>query len=462
MRRWLVCLGVAVSLAVAAPGARGAADGTRGKVAGVMMVTPQSGANLDPAEAQRVRAAGANAAGITVYWETTDDQNAVRREAVSISDEPLRASIRTARQAGLEVILHLMLHCRTCPNKWRGDIDPSDPEAFFESYRTMVAHYADIAEAEGVSSLFIGSEMNSVQHYADEWRAVAAEARERFDGTLVYEVNWDATAGFEFADALDEVGVSAYFPLTDKPRPTVAEIKAAWQLDRSGGASWFDRVKALSASTGKRVVFGEVGYRSTEYGGRRPWEAYGDERFHAQTQANLYQALLETFEDQSWWSGTTWWEWTRTSGSEGRGFTPRDKPAEALLRSWWAEGKRPGRGTVHPDGSLITDASPVAAPSGDRAAATPSRRGAPTTASVTTGAPTSVGQAAASEVTVAGAAAPVARGALGETPQSDGPGGAGVVAGAVLVLVPLSIASALLLRRARTRAREVLLPSEFS
>ena len=39
-------------------------------------------------------------------------------------------------------------------------------------------------------------------------------------------------------------------------------------------------------------------------------------------------------------SGVIWWEWTGgDGGAEDFGYTPKNKPAEHVLRSWFAETK---------------------------------------------------------------------------------------------------------------------------
>jgi hypothetical protein len=359
-----------------APG-RAATDGTRAKQMGFMVVTPSSGsgAQTTPAELQRVAATGANTAGVTVYWGTTDDQNGVAPEPGTISDDALRSVLSNARSAGLKTMLHLMLHCPTCPDRWRGQIDPDDKDAFFQSYKDMVSHYAAVAAQERVSTLFIGSEMNSVQEDAEAWRGVAATARRSFHGTLSYEVNWDSITRVKFWDVLDLIGVSAYFPLTDEENPSIAHLNKAWTVPRSQwfyGRGWAEELAALSRSTGLRVMFGEVGYRSTTNAAARPFEAYSPGTYSAETQSNAMQSLLLTFEDQSWFAGVTWWDWYLPRSTDDTGFTPRDKSAETVLTRWWKDGWRPAE---IPDDGTAPDLSTTAMTT--RSGRAPVREGAP-------------------------------------------------------------------------------------
>jgi hypothetical protein len=321
-------------------------DGTGGKQVGFMVATPSSGGGSEttPAELQRVAATGANSVGVTVYWATSDDQSSVAPEAATSTDLQLRALIRSAGTAGLKTMLHLMLHCPSCPDGWRGQIAPADRGRFYQSYSAMVAHYATIAAEERVATLFIGSEMNSLQEDEGQWRNLVATARRAFPGTLAYEVNWDSLTRVKFWDALDLIGVSAYFPLTDEANPSVAHLNKAWMQPRTAwfhGKSWVDELGALSAATGRRIMFGEVGYRSISSAAARPFETTTPGSYSPQAQSNAMESLLLTFENKSWFAGVTWWDWYLSAGLEDTGFTPRGKLAEEALTRWWSDGWRP-------------------------------------------------------------------------------------------------------------------------
>src|SRR5690606_31839344 len=122
---------------------------------------------------------------------------------------------RQARASGLRVgvmpIVHL-LHRE--PHEWRGMLAPADGlDTWFARYSDEVRALATIAEREHVSRFVIGSELSSLEVYADRWRALALEIRARFSGTLTYSANWDRLDAVPFWDAVDEIGLTAYFPL---------------------------------------------------------------------------------------------------------------------------------------------------------------------------------------------------------------------------------------------------------
>jgi hypothetical protein len=339
----LVLAGLLLATLPAVP-LRAAVDGTGNKVAGIVVATGRPGqavANLDLA---RVRRVGFNTAAIAVFLDVDPlTQSSVRPGAATIPDVDLTATMQAARAQRLRPVVAVVLQCPGCPNPWRGALQPRDVRGFFASYRAAVSRYGALARAGGASLFVIGSEMNSLQRYADEWRRVAAAARAAFRGPVTYVANWDAVAGVGFWDALDVVGVSAYFPLSDEPRPWLAELMAAWHGSRMrnfAGRDWFGELAALAARTGKPVLFGEAGYRSATYTARWPFDGATMRPADPVSQANAYRALLATFQDQPWWAGVIWWEWTTAGGSLDTSFSPRDKAAEYFLSRWYAQGWR--------------------------------------------------------------------------------------------------------------------------
>ena len=341
----VACLGV-----LPAGNAGAAADGTRGKVAGLGISRPGVPQQVIASELPRMRGDGINTGTIDVWWDVDkENSSTVHPGSITASDADLALAIQRVKTAGMKVMFEPKVWCPSCqPMHWRGILKPKDRQAWFESYRKMINHYADLAQQAGVDVYFIGSEMNSLQDATDEWQRIATEARQRFKGRIAYEVNWDVWDQVKFWDSVDIVSVSAYFPISDAERPTVEELKAGWQASRTKafkGHTWAKNMATLARTTGKQVLFGEVGYLSSTYGARKPYDE--GQRFEPdeQVQANAYQAVLETFERESWWMGVVWWEWVPQTGSDPAttmSYSPRDKQAEKLMAAWYARGWRPG------------------------------------------------------------------------------------------------------------------------
>jgi len=328
---------------------RAAADG--GQVQGVA-IDPKS-FTTDYARLARM---GTNTLYLDIYYEAdSPNANSVHPFGSTVDDVTLMTDIKTATGDGLQVFLMPKVWCNGCKYGWRGDLEPSDPHAFMQSYTQMVLKYAQLGQQNGVSLLFLGSEMNHLQAYPGDWRAMATAERGMFHGLITYQPNWDHNQDVSFWDALDLVTVSAYYPLTPTAQPSVAEVKNAWHSSAVPGwkgQNWFAQLQGLANSTGKRVLIGEVGYRSSTTAAEYPWDEWDPATADQTTQANAYQALLETFSPQPWWAGVIWWQWRGTDQDSGStDMSPKAKQAEEFLTKWWAQGWRPGSGSVGAGGA---------------------------------------------------------------------------------------------------------------
>ncbi len=105
--------------------------------------------------------------------------------------------------------------------------------------------------------------MDGVTHREADWCRVIQEVRQRFKGPITYSSLNTTTWGFPHSeenritwwDAVDDIGLSAYYELTDKNDPTVAELKAVW-MDRGHIAL----LENLSKRFNKDIIFTEIGY----------------------------------------------------------------------------------------------------------------------------------------------------------------------------------------------------------
>ncbi|MHB1445405.1 MAG: glycoside hydrolase family 113 [Acidimicrobiales bacterium] len=332
-------LGLTLALAGSSQPAR--ADGTGGKVAG--MVVSTLGQTESPATAMNQLAAdGINTVSLFVWWWADQPSStSLSPYGGTQSDASVTSEIDAAHAAGLKVILTPIFVCGGCQGNWRGVMEPSSIPQFFASYRAFMDHYAQLAQADGVWLLFIGSEMTSLEGQTAQWESVIASARQYYSGQVGYEQNWDVIGQPQFLNQVDVVGVSAYFPLDDSADPSESQLLADWTDSRNAtyqGHNWVGSLIHLAASTNKPILFGEVGYMASDYAASQPFDNnYVDN--NPTLQANLYQALLQTFSGYSWWMGVAWWEWSDASADAPR--TPKGKAAETLLRNWYVNGWRP-------------------------------------------------------------------------------------------------------------------------
>ncbi len=268
--------------------------------------TPASAASL-----AELRAMGVDWVSITPFGFLADPQATEIRRLRGESDERLRAVTAQAHAAGMRVLLKPHLWLRS-PH-WVGDVTQHDEEgwrAFFAAYEEHVVHYARLGREAGVDALLVGNELQGTTHREADWRRLIAAARRDFAGPLGYGANHSEAERVPFWDALDFIGVSAYFPLVEEAAPTQRRMVAAWRpiLARLGD---------LSRRWDRRVVFTEIGYPAADWAAWRPWELPTGAASNPRLQADAYAAFLEAAWPQQWLGGAYWWKWFSGAGEHG-------------------------------------------------------------------------------------------------------------------------------------------------
>jgi len=257
------------------------------------------------------------------------------------SDAGLAATARLARERGIKTLLkpHLWLR-QPQPGQWLDAVamrSEADWHLWFADYRAFLLHYARLAEREGMEALAVGTELHqaAVGREAD-WRRLISEVRQVYRGRLTYCANWHREyEEVRFWDALDFIGVQAYFPVSAGPKPTVEELVEGWRAH-------LPAIERLARQWGKPVVFTEIGYKSTPDGTVRPWEwpqRGASPPADPETQARAYEAFFRTFWHRPWFAGAYFWKWyPKARGDEARlaaDFSPQGKPAEEVMARWF-------------------------------------------------------------------------------------------------------------------------------
>ena len=258
---------------------------------------------------------------------------------------------------------------------WR----PSHPDhqrfvaEFWETYTQQAVHFARIAEEEGVRLYSLGTETERlfrtrsegdywINDFRQELRTMVARVRAVYSGLLTYDMISDTLTVADYYGpgsnhlwedlALDIVGISAYFRLTDSPPSTVLSVA---ELQASYERIFQDYLMPLAERNPDRpIVFLEYGaveevgapYSVGQWTQNLMFvftDADGnglDDAREAQT--NMYQALLNTLEQfPGLVNGVFWWEnsissealWELTKGGMYRTYDIRNKPIEESVRS---------------------------------------------------------------------------------------------------------------------------------
>ncbi len=280
---------------------------------------------------------------------------------------------------------------------WHGNIQPSDPNRWFESFRIFLDQYILIARAARANEFTIGAELYSMtvgiedqwrEHphgFPGRWLELLRYVRSKLPGTrLMYDINFTddsvntgpiQKAGGEierwryrladlanptdpaqekiwkdlvsFWTELDAIGIDLYRSLgsTQQVYPNALSALVPVLRERSDSyASQLDAILTeISVYTGveKQVIFKEVGFRSVERGFIDPFTYSGTGVFNEMHQAAGYQALLDSFWGAKWpwFGGMVFWDLPIDPAKHGPGdggFSPVGKPmTEQVVRSYF-------------------------------------------------------------------------------------------------------------------------------
>ena len=333
----LAGLALALFLAAAPPGA----EHVRGVTISCQTWGVEWGTDAFVRELERLHALGANWVAIHPYASIDADGTVrARRFDPDAPPEWITRPIREAHARGLSILVIPHLAYWGSPWSWRGAIDLPDAAArarFFASYRTWITGVA--RAAKGADGFCVGNELELLAAHEAEWRAVIAAVRAETDAKLTWAANWSGYEAVRFWDALDAVGVQAYFPLVERAEPTEEELRAAWR-------PVIERLRAFHARTKKPIVFTELGYRAALDAAREPWK-FPEERGALRARAEVVQerclavALDVLAPERGWLRGAFLWKWFPGGAHRSENFL-LDRPAlHAVLDRAWGRGANP-------------------------------------------------------------------------------------------------------------------------
>lgn len=298
-----------------------------------------SSANSDKTLAQVIKPSGANWIAVIVkctQLTLTSTNILCNTNASTASDEDIRHVIEYAHQLGLRVMLkpHIDL---ADPRIGRSDInfgqDQGAWQTWFDNYTRFITHYATLAQQLTADYFVVGTELSGTVDQTEHWRNVIKSVQQIYKGPLTYAaLGYRDDYRVSWWDALDAIGINAYYPLTLSTKPTLAQLKLGWM------PSVF-LLDALSKHWNRPIIFTEIGYLSVEGTNRSPSYWALDGATSLQEQADCYQAVFEVFQDKPWWQGVFWWSWStdpNQGGTTDRGYTGHGKPAENILKMYYA------------------------------------------------------------------------------------------------------------------------------
>jgi len=252
--------------------------------------------------------------------------------------EGIETCIKLAHDKGIKVMLKPQVYIH---GHWVGDVDfktENEWKLWEESYLEYINFYAEIAKNYDVEMFCIGTEYKiAAQKRPEFWRGIITDLRNEYTGHIIYSSNWDGFETVPFWDQLDFVGISSYFPLSDRTTPAVNQLKKSWRPVKKKLSKFYKKHQ-------KKIIFTEYGYMSIDGCAGKAWliEKDKDNRgINEKGQANAYEALLGAHWNEEYWGGGFLWKWFPAGmGHEGypeKDYTPQGKLSEIIIKKWYGK-----------------------------------------------------------------------------------------------------------------------------
>jgi hypothetical protein len=269
---------------------------------------------------------------LVVSWSTRDIRSTsiAPDPQIATPDKVVTRIIEAAHRAGFQVFLFPILDVQQRKlQEWRGAIQPPNWDDWWRSYRRFILHYADLAASTKAEMLCVGSELVSTEKMRDRWQNLIGRVRRAYAGKLVYSANWDHYTPVVFWDLVDVIGMTAYYQLAKAKNAPESEMTASWVAIRGKLVAWSRKMK-------RPFIFTEVGYPSLVGAAVTPWDYTLTTPVNVEEQARAYRAFVRAWSGVPELAGVFFWDWYGDGGAKDRTYTPRGKPAEGVIRTWYA------------------------------------------------------------------------------------------------------------------------------
>lgn len=251
----------------------------------------------------------------------------------SENDASVLHALLTARSMELTVFMKPHIWIR---GTWPGEIEmetEQEWQQFLAYYEQWIRHYAIFSQLYEVPILSIGLEMSkATTSHEKEFVDMVERLRKIYDGNITYAANWYGEFDkLTFWNAFDFIGIDSYYPLSKEKDSNLSELI-------EGAEDAADNIGEVAQKYNKEVLVTEIGFTSTP----TPWidpHKYGrGQKVNLEHQERSYRAIRDAWRDEPWLRGIYWWKWPTTpdrAGALHSGFTPRDKPAENVVKQWF-------------------------------------------------------------------------------------------------------------------------------
>jgi len=237
--------------------------------------------------------------------------------------------IREAHRLGMSICIKPHIAYWHSPFSWRGEIAFANDEAwqrFWRDYRKWIAVLATLCrDADG---FVVGTELDRTLGFEEQWRALIAEVRQRTDAPLSYAANWTDYHRVPFWDALDVIGIQAYFPLTDDPEYDEEDIRAGW-------SSRIRELRSYGEHHNRNILFTELGYNQSHRAPLEPWAYPTDGEDALPVQIACMRTALAAIAAEPRIVGALLWKWFPYPHPVGRNFQLATPPIKRVISAAW-------------------------------------------------------------------------------------------------------------------------------
>lgn len=286
----------------------------------------------DMVEAMRqLKTLGVNWIAIHPYARIGGDGAVGSRQRGGDEFTHLTRPIREAHALGMKIMVKPHLAYWGSKFSWRGEIDFETDEQwqrFFTDYQRWIVQMAEICR--DADAFVVGTELDKTIEHEAQWRRIIGLVRAKYAGPLTYAANWTDYQRVPFWDALDAIGVQAYFPLTEQAGlPDKGDLELAW-------VRVLNDLAAFSRRQDRPVVFAELGYACSASAALRPWEGREGGQDADEIQRRCMAAALTAVESDETVVGAFLWKWF--AGPHGRGNFLMTTPAmQQVIAEHWRD-----------------------------------------------------------------------------------------------------------------------------
>jgi hypothetical protein len=308
------------------------------KIRGMTLSTPRGSAEWGKDAVvptiSDLRGLGVNWIAIHPYARIEPNGEVRWRGSFTEAPDWLRRPIQEAHLQGVKILIKP--HLAHWGNfSWRGAIEFDSEqkwERFFRSYREWIEAMA--AFSEGADAFAVGTELDRTLGHEAQWRDVIAAVRARYDGPLTYAANWTDYENVPFWDALDAIGIQAYFPVLPASATADGRLPAAAEFD-SGWVRIMERLRAYGQAQDRTVVFTELGYNRSAKAPHEPWDFDVGGTNAEALQELCMRAALRAIEAESAVVGSFLWKWF-PGDARPRNFEMSSPAMRRVIREHWA------------------------------------------------------------------------------------------------------------------------------